>query len=98
MEFRLDRFRGGGPAQRAHRLRHFRDFAFPQEVSPEIAPRNWRPRYVDYLYLSYTNATAFSPTDTIPLTSWAKLTMTAQATVSLVTVALVVSRAVNILG
>ena len=53
---------------------------------------------MDYLYVSFTNATAFSPTDTMPLTPWAKILMALQATASLLTVALVVSRAVNILA
>ena len=66
--------------------------------SPELAPHDWEPRFVDYLYLSFTNATAFSPTDVLPLARWAKLAMLAQSAVSLVTVALVVARAVNILG
>ena len=62
-----------------------------------IQPVNWRPTFIDYLYLSLTNAAAFSPTDTMPLTPLAKSVMGAQSLVSLVTVALVVSRAVNIL-
>ena len=52
---------------------------------------------MDYLYLSFTNATAFSPTDVMPLSRWAKLTMLVQSLVSLVTIALVIARAVNIL-
>nr|MDQ6928806.1 DUF1345 domain-containing protein [Actinomycetota bacterium] len=58
---------------------------------------HWEPRFVDYLYLSFTNATAFSPTDVMPLSRWTKLTMLAQSAVSLMTLALVVARAVNIL-
>jgi uncharacterized membrane protein len=61
------------------------------------APEGWTPRLLDYLYTSLTNATAFSPTDTMPLSSYAKLLMSAQSLVSFVTVGLVVARAVNIL-
>src|SRR5947208_1511317 len=72
------------------------DFLFTQMTAPELVSRDWEPAFVDYLYLSFTNATAFSPTDTLPLSRWAKLTMMLQSTISLVTVALVVARAVNI--
>lgn len=90
----LDR---GGPVARAKATRPYVDFLFPQMQAPELAPPHWEPGYVDYLYLSFTNATAFSPTDVLPLTRWAKLTMLAQSAVSLATVALVIARAVNIL-
>jgi uncharacterized membrane protein len=69
----------------------------PQMSTPDMAPSEWEPRFVDYLYLSFTNATAFSPTDVMPLSRWAKLTMLAQSAVSLITVALVIARAVNVL-
>jgi hypothetical protein len=65
--------------------------------NPELAPVEWEPGFLDYFYLSFTNATAFSPTDVMPLSRWAKLTMMTQALVSLVTLALVIARAVNIL-
>ena len=65
--------------------------------APEIAPPEWEPGYVDYLYLSFTNATAFSPTDVLPLSRWAKMIMMAQSAISLATIALVIARAVNIL-
>lgn len=90
----LDR---GGPAARAAGERHYPDFLFPQMTSHELAPPDWEPAFVDYLYVSFTNATAFSPTDVMPLTRWAKLLMLAQSAVSLSTVALVIARAVNIL-
>jgi hypothetical protein len=64
---------------------------------PTIARRDWEPRFVDYLYLSFTNATAFSPTDTMPLSRWAKLLMLAQSAIALSAVALVIARAVNVL-
>ena len=69
---------------------------FPQQSLPGVAP-GWSPTFLDYLYTSFTNATAFSPTDTMPLTAWAKLLMMLQSLASLLIVALVVSRAVNIL-
>ncbi len=73
------------------------DFLFPQQSNEKISP-GWKPTFVDYLYLSVTNAVAFSPTDTLPLTHRAKLLMAIQSIISLVTVALVVARAVNILS
>jgi uncharacterized membrane protein len=90
----LDR---GGPAARAHAVVMDPDFLFPQMTSPELSPPDWEPEFVDYLYTSFTNATAFSPTDVMPMSRWSKLTMMLQSSVSLATVALVVARAVNIL-
>ncbi|MFN2569748.1 MAG: hypothetical protein ABR564_09145 [Candidatus Dormibacteria bacterium] len=90
----LDR---GGPAARATAPAPYPDFLFPQMQAPELAPPHWEAAFADYLYLSFTNATAFSPTDVLPLSRWAKLTMMLQSAVSLVTVALVIARAVNIL-
>jgi len=87
----------GGPAARAHVTRKYPDFLFAQMQNPELAPAEWEPGFVDYLYLSFTNAAAFSPTDVLPLARWAKLTMLVQSAVSLLTVALVIARAVNIL-
>jgi hypothetical protein len=69
---------------------------FPQMASPELAPPDWEPRFVDYLYLSFTNATAFSPTDVMPLARWGKLAMTIQSVASLAILGLVIARAVNI--
>jgi uncharacterized membrane protein len=90
-------FDRGGPAARAHAIKTLPDFQFVQMQTPDLAHPDWEPGFVDYLYLSFTNATAFSPTDVMPLSRWAKLTMLAQSLVSLVTVALVIARAVNIL-
>jgi hypothetical protein len=90
----LDR---GGPVARARADHEHLDFVFPQMTSPDLAPPDWEPEFVDYLYVSYTNATAFSPTDAMPLTRWLKMTMLLQSTVSLSIVALVVARAVNTL-
>ena len=88
----------GGPAARMRGSRDTPDFLFPQMTEPKWAPPNWMPKLIDYLYVSLTNATAFSPTDTMPLTPAAKWLMGAQSLVSLVTIGLVVARAVNILG
>jgi len=91
----LDR---GGPDDRSHPMHRRPDFLFPQMVTPHCTRERWTPSFMDYLYVSFTNATAFSPTDTMPLTPWAKALMTVQALASLLTVALVAARAVNILG
>ncbi len=88
----------GGPGRRAAGQDGAPDFLFPQMSDDHIEPRQWRPRFIDYLYVSLTNATAFSPTDTMPLSAPAKGTMGVQALVSLVTIGLIVSRAVNILA
>jgi hypothetical protein len=90
----LDR---GGPVARRTGETTIPDFLFPQMSQPDVAPEGWRPGLVDYLYTSFTNATAFSPTDTMPLTPIAKWLMTIQSLTALVTVGLVVARAVNIL-
>ena len=89
----------GGPADREGMVDCPPDFLFPQmtDDARQWCPPDWRPGLVDYLYVSFTNATAFSPTDTMPLTPIAKWLMSAQALTSLVTVGLVVARAVNIL-
>jgi hypothetical protein len=86
----------GGPATRGITRREVDDFLFPQ-MSLE-SEKAWSPGFVDYLFLSFTNATAFSPTDTLPLTPRAKLLMMAQSGISLLTIALVAARAVNILN
>lgn len=91
----LDR---GGPFARHAGERPYPDFMFPQMASPDVAKPNWRPTFVDYLYLSFTNVLAFSPTDTMPLARWAKLLMTVQAMVALSVAGLVIARAVNVLG
>jgi len=90
-------FDRGGPVARALGINPYPDFQFPQMTSPEMAPPHWEPQFADYLYVAFTNAAAFSPTDTMPLSRWAKLAMTLQSAISIVTVALIVARAVNIL-
>jgi uncharacterized membrane protein len=91
----LDR---GGPHKRLSSQHEPPDFLFPQMVTPGCAPRPWSPRFIDYLFVSFTNASAFSPTDTMPLTPVAKMLFLVQAVTSLLTVALVAARAVNILS
>jgi len=91
----LDR---GGPAARCKTHHRYPDFLYPQMVTPEATSEHWVPKFIDYLYVSFTNATAFSPTDTMPLTHWAKLLMMIQALASFVTVALIAARAINILA
>jgi hypothetical protein len=85
---------GGGPVARRRRGSPM-DFAFTQQMSPELAPPGWRPVFLDYLHLGFTNATAFSPTDVMPLTHRAKYAMLVQSSVALALFALVVARAVN---
>ncbi len=91
----LDR---GGPAARAHGLKEYPDFLFPQMTQTGVSDPEWEPRVTDYLYVSFTNAAAFSPTDTLPLSRWAKLTMMVQSVVALATVSMILARAINILG
>jgi uncharacterized membrane protein len=90
-------FDRGGPQGRRLAEMPRPDFLFPQYTEDYLGRWSWRPRYVDYLYTSFTNATAFSPTDTMPLSAWAKMAMLVQSLASLVTLGLVVARAVNIL-
>jgi hypothetical protein len=89
---------GQASAPRRHSIGHLveLDLAFPQQLNPSVARSHWRPRFIDYLYLGFTNATAFSPTDAMPLAPWAKITMALQALISLVILGLVVARAVNV--
>ena len=91
----LDR---GGPAARARGTAPYPDFLFPPMTSPELAHRDWEPYFLDYFYVAFTNATAFSPTDTLPLSRWAKAAMALESAIALVTAALVIAKAVNALG
>jgi len=88
---------GGGPLARPNCPPARRDFLFPQQLEPIFAESGWRPLFLDYLYISFTNSTAFSPTDTMPLTRWAKMLMLVQSAISLSLAVMVVARAVNIL-
>ncbi|HEX4430970.1 MAG TPA: hypothetical protein VHZ96_17005 [Frankiaceae bacterium] len=90
----LDR---GGPVARGQGERAFPDFLFPQMQATGLVDPNWEPTFPDYLYLSFTNVTAFSPTDTLPLSRWAKLLMMLEATLAVLLVVLVIARAVNVL-
>ena len=89
-------FDRGGPVRRFLSDPPRPDFQFPQLENPQLAEPNWRPHLVDYIYVSFTNSIAFSPTDAMPLSRWAKLLMLAESTISALTVLLVAARAVNI--
>ena len=91
----LDR---GGPGRRGLPGERRPDFLFANMASPQFCKQNWRPGFLDYLFLAFTNASAFSPTDALPLTRGAKVVMMVQASVSLLTIAIVAARAVNILS
>ena len=89
---------GGGPVERAMSGRATPDFLFPQDGTPDRAPSGWYPRLEDYVYVALTNGIAFSPTDVMPLTRRAKVSMTLDSIVSVAVVLLVAARAVNVLG
>ena len=93
--WRLDR---GGPEARANHVNTRPDWLFPQQGVPEYVPPDWHATFVDYLFLAFDTATAFSPTDALPLTSRAKMLMMLQSIISLVTIIAVAARAINILG
>jgi hypothetical protein len=86
----------GGPLARYRGEHQYPDFAFSQQMSPELAPPGWRPQFVDYLILGLTTSMAFSPTDVMPMVLWAKLTMALQSLISLLVFGLVIARAVNV--
>jgi hypothetical protein len=91
----LDR---GGPITRQRPDPPLPDFQFPQLENPRLAENDWQPHLVDYIYVSFTNSIAFSPTDAMPLTRWAKMLMLAESAISAITVLLVAARSVNILS
>ncbi len=91
----LDR---GGAAERAAGSGIRPSFGFPEDAMPELVREGWIPTYPDYLYLSFTNATAFSPTDTLPVRTWAKMTMMAESSMSLLIGLLVIAWSINRLG
>jgi hypothetical protein len=91
----LDR---GGPIARQEGLPHDPDFLWPQTENPAIAPKDWAPSYLDYLYVAFTNGVAFSPTDVMPLSARMKMVMMVEAGASAITLVLVAARAVNILN
>jgi len=88
---------GGGPAARPACAPADRDFLFPQQSEEILLDAGWRPMFLDYLYVSFTNSSAFSPTDAMPLSRWAKMLMLVQSSISLSLGVMVVARAVNIL-
>jgi len=89
----------GGPEARQNNAGTMPDWLFPQTgASVEDVPADWRPVFVDYLFLGYSTATAFSTTDVMPLTSRAKLLMMLESAISLATIVAVAARAINILG
>ena len=87
----------GGPYTRASKVRVKPDWLFPQAATPEEVPPDWRPLFLDYLFLGYNTATAISPADVVPLTRRAKMLMMLESTISLLTLVVVVSRAINVL-
>jgi hypothetical protein len=87
----------GGPFARLTAAAETRDFLFPQQADPGVGSPGWRPLFLDYLYVSFTNATAFSPTDAMPLSRWAKVLMLLESVASLLLAVMVAARAVNIL-
>jgi hypothetical protein len=89
---------GGGPVQRALHNRELRDFQFPQDENPQLASSAWYPRLEDYTYIAFTNAIAFSPTDAMPLTRWAKWLMALESGLSVVAILVLAARAVNVIG
>ncbi len=88
----------GGPFERANKERKTPDFQFPQDENPGLARSGWSPRIWDYMYISLTAGSAFSPTDAMPLTHKAKLLLGIESTVSLLLIVLLTARAVNVLG
>ena len=86
---------GGSVVRAAARPAH-PELAFPQHMNPDLAPPGWRPLFVDYLYLGFTNSLAFSPTDVMPLVPWAKIAMGLQSLISIMILGLVIARAVNV--
>ena len=89
-------FDRGGPVRRLQPNPPPPDFQFPQLENPQLAEPGWRPELVAYMYVSFTNSIAFSPTAAMPLTRWAKLLMLSESAISSVTILLVAARAVNI--
>jgi len=89
-------FDRGGPVRRIRPEPPPPDFQFPQMENPQLASPDWQPELIDYVYVSFTNSIAFSPTDAMPLSRWAKLLMLAESGLSSITILLVAARAVNI--
>ena len=92
--WQLDR---GGPRARVSGKNVRPDWVFPQPAAPEDLPADWRPMFLDYLYLGYNTATAFTPADALPLTRRAKMLMMVESIISLLTMVIVLSRAISII-
>ncbi len=88
---------GGGPDARLNHETQYPDFDFPAQDDTASVPPNWQPGIVDYLFLGFTTSTAFSPTEAMPLTQRAKLLVILQSSISLITIAIVAARTINIL-
>jgi hypothetical protein len=89
-------FDRGGPVRRRQPDPPPPDFQFPQMENPTLAAPGWHPKLLDYIYVSFTNSIAFSPTDAMPLSRWAKMLMLSESAVSAISILLVTARAVNI--
>ncbi len=89
---------GGGPARRRREQHHSEDFLFPQMNVGDRSASDWSPGFLDYLFLAFNTSTAFSPTDTAVLSQRAKVLMMVQALLSLLILAVLVSRAINALA
>jgi len=87
----------GGPHRRHEPAPPAPDFLFPQLAGPDIGPKDWAPEFVDYLFVAFTSGTAFSPTDTLPLSRRVKVLLMVQELTSLVMIALLAARAINVL-
>lgn len=88
---------GGGPDARLSGAAKYPDFVFPAMEDDEHVPPGWQPGVIDYLFLGFTTSTAFSPTEAMPITPRAKLLMVFQSSISLITIAIVAARTINIL-
>ncbi|MDH2903008.1 MAG: DUF1345 domain-containing protein [Actinomycetota bacterium] len=87
----------GGPTRRAAGAKEVYDLQFPQLENPQLAPKNWEPKFTDYLYTSFANGTSFAPADAMPLSRRMKVLFVTESMVSFITIAVVAARAVNIL-
>lgn len=89
---------GGGPEVRLNHKSPYPDFDFPSMDESAPVPPNWHPGIIDYLFLGFTTSTAFSPTEAMPMTPRAKVLVMLQSAISLITIAIVAARTINILG